>query len=121
MSGIDFNTIFPAVPEYEFSHYVQGGKLTLADSAVFVIITMRHTKTSHLRHAAGITHVEVDFLGIRIVKDGVSACTGDPTETCTEWANKLKKVVKGMPKSLTYINIGHPSVSFIKLTTNIYH
>ena len=44
MSGIDFSTIFPVVPEYDFSHYVQGAKLTLADSAVFVIITMRHAK-----------------------------------------------------------------------------
>jgi len=72
-----------------------------ANSADFVKILMIHAKTSHLRHAAGITHVEVDFPGIWIVKDGVSACTADQTETCAEWMNKPKNANRGMAKCLT--------------------
>ena len=45
-----------------------------------------------------------------IVKDGVSACTGDHTETCAEWANKPKNVNKEMAESPTYIDSGYTSM-----------
>ena len=64
-----------------------------------------------------------DIGGKWVVPDGVSACTGGSAKHAHQWVNKHLNEIKKLAKSLTYIDIGHSSVSFTKLTkihTNKY-
>jgi len=54
-----------------------------------------------------------DIGGRWIIKDGLSACTGDPAETCSKWVNNPKNVNQETTKSLTYIDSGNSSVGFV--------
>ena len=45
------------------------------------------------------------------ITDGVSACTGDTANISNIWVKKHLNVIKKLAKSLTYIDIGHSSVS----------
>ena len=64
-----------------------------------------------------------DIGGRWVITDSVSACTGDKAVLAIQWVKKHINVIKKLAKSLTYIDSGHPSVSFTKLTkkdTNKY-
>ena len=47
-----------------------------------------------------------------VVTDGVSACTGDKAVLANQWVKTHINDIKKLAKSLTYIDIGHSSVSF---------
>ena len=47
---------------------MHGGTLAAANSPVFVEIVMGHAKMSHVRDAAGVTHVAVNSGGVRSLR-----------------------------------------------------
>ena len=47
---------------------MHGGMLAAANSADFVKIVMGHAKMSHLRDAAGVSHVAVNSGGVRSLR-----------------------------------------------------
>jgi len=54
------------------------------------------------------------------ITDAVSACTGDSAKHAHQWVNRNLNVIKKLAKSLTYIDVGHSSVSFTKLTNDTF-
>jgi len=57
-----------------------------------------------------------DIGGRWSLTNAVSACTGETERLASQWVKKHLNAIKKLAKSLVYIDSGHSSVSFIKLT-----
>ena len=59
-----------------------------------------------------------DIGGRWVGTDAVSVCTGDSASSAIQWFKKHLSVIKKLAKSLTFIDVGHSSVSYTELTNN---
>jgi len=140
------NVVMPPIEDVVASEAVQD--VIMASIAVHVMsssvaakIRMRKVQASAFKTTSGFQNLkdsclqgremrqveprQVDEKGKNIggkwvITDGVSACTGDNAVLAIQWVKKHINDIKKLAKSLTYIDSGHSSVSFIKLTKYIY-
>ena len=57
-----------------------------------------------------------DIGGRWTISDAISVCTGDIASTAHQWVKTHLNAIKKVAKSLTFIDVGHPSVRFTKST-----